>query len=208
MTTLLTLLNADLAAVAARVLPGMVAVCHGPQRVGAGTVWHAGGLILTNAHVVDHRVDGSSLHVTTWEGRTAAAHVLAVDRTQDLAALRVDLTGLTTIALGDSRRLRPGDLVLAYGYPLGVAGGATAGNVISTGRQLADFSPGDREWIAASLRLRPGHSGGPMVNAHGRLIGINTLMNGPQVGAGVPVHVVVDFLKARVSASGRRKLDA
>ena len=136
--------------------------------------------------------------MTTWDGRTAPARVLAADKERDLAALRVDLTGLPTIALGDSRRLRPGDMVVAFGHPWGVAGAATAGIVISTGNQLADFAAGEREWIAAGLRLRPGHSGGPMVDVHGRLIGINTLMNGPQVGAAVPVHVVVAFLKERV----------
>ena len=194
MATVLTTLNSDLAALGARVLPGMVEIRNGQRGIGAGTVWHADGLILTNAHVVER----GALHVTTWDGRTAPARVLAVDKERDLAALRVDLTGLPTIALGDSRRLRPGDMVVAFGHPWGVAGAATAGIVISTGNQLADFAAGEREWIAAGLRLRPGHSGGPMVDVHGRLIGINTLMNGPQVGAAVPVHVVVAFLKERV----------
>ena len=194
MVTVLATLNSDLAALSASVLPGMVEIRNGKRGIGAGTVWHADGLVLTNAHVVER----GNLHVTTWDGRTAPAHVLAVDKERDLAALRVELTGLPTIALGDSRRLRPGDMVVAFGHPWGVAGAATAGIVISTGNQLADFAAGEREWIAASLRLRPGHSGGPMVDAHGRLVGINTLMNGPQVGAAVPVHVVVGFLKARV----------
>ena len=194
MATVLATLNSDLAALSASVLPGMVEIRNGKRGIGAGTVWHADGLVLTNAHVVER----GNLHVTTWDGRTAPAHVLAVDKERDLAALRVELTGLPTIALGDSRRLRPGDMVVAFGHPWGVAGAATAGIVISTGNQLADFAAGEREWIAASLRLRPGHSGGPMVDTHGRLVGINTLMNGPQVGAAVPVHVVVGFLKARV----------
>ena len=194
MVTVLATLNSDLAALSACVLPGMVEIRNGKRGIGAGTVWHADGLVLTNAHVVER----GNLHVTTWDGRTAPARVLAVDKERDLAALRVELTGLPTIALGDSRRLRPGDMVVAFGHPWGVAGAATAGIVISTGNQLADFAAGEREWIAASLRLRPGHSGGPMVDTHGRLVGINTLMNGPQVGAAVPVHVVVGFLKARV----------
>ena len=197
MATVLATLNSDLAALSASVLPGMVEIRNGKRGIGAGTVWHAEGLVLTNAHVVER----GNLHVTTWDGRTAPAHVLAVDKERDLAALRVELTGLPTIALGDSRRLRPGDMVVAFGHPWGVAGAATAGIVISTGNQLADFAAGEREWIAASLRLRPGHSGGPMVDTHGRLVGINTLMNGPQVGAAVPVHVVVGFLKEKWQGS-------
>lgn len=193
MSTVLSTLNFDLAAVGERVLPAMVEVRNGRRGIGTGTIWHAGGLILTNAHVVER----GALHVTTWDGRTAPARILAADKARDLAALQVELSGLPTIDLGDSRRLRPGDVVISYGHPWGVAGAATAGVVISTGNQLADFAAGEREWIAASLRLRPGHSGGPMVDVHGRLVGINTLMNGPQVGAAVPVHVVVEFLKAR-----------
>jgi S1-C subfamily serine protease len=97
--------------------------------------------------------------------------------------------------LGDSRKLRAGDLVLALGFPWGVNGGATTGVVIGVGPGLPELDASGREWIVASLHLRPGHSGGPLVNSQGRLVGVNTLMNGPDVGVAVPVHVAVEFLK-------------
>jgi S1-C subfamily serine protease len=85
---------------------------------------------------------------------------------------------------------------MALGFPWGVKGGATSGIVIGSGEQLPEVGDNKREWIAASLHLRPGHSGGPMVDSRGRLIGINTLMNGPEVGVAIPVHVAQDFLTA------------
>jgi S1-C subfamily serine protease len=113
--------------------------------------------------------------------------------------------------LGDSQQLQAGELVLALGFPWGVTGGATVGSVIGTGAQLQEISrrgaawPGPnhaaREWLAASLHLRPGHSGGPMVDVRGRLVGINTLMNGPDVGVAIPVHVVKAFVSQALAAA-------
>jgi S1-C subfamily serine protease len=128
----------------------------------------------------------------------------------DLAALKIDAGGLPTIALGESTKLRPGELVLSLGHPWGVEGAVTAGVVISIGvaRQSGRLLEGaewrgqrhaDREWITASLHVRPGHSGGPMVDAGGRLVGINTIMAGPGVGVAVPVHVAKAFLKAAMA---------
>ena len=85
--------------------------------------------------------------------------------------------------------------MLALGFPFGVTGGATTGVVIGSGTNLPELANNGREWIAASLHLRPGHSGGSMVDAQGRLVGINTMMNGPDVGMAVPVHVAAAFLK-------------
>ena len=190
--SILEKLNEDLAAVGERALSSLVRVHNGRRGAGAGTIWHPDGLIVTNAHVVaGHR----SLAVTLPDGRELPARVLAEDTEVDLAALRVDAHGLPTIELGDSRRLHPGDTVMALGFPWGVTGGATVGVVIGVDDGLPEERPAGRDWLAASLHLRPGHSGGPMVNSAGRLVGINTLMNGPDVGVAVPVHVAVAFLK-------------
>ena len=83
---------------------------------------------------------------------------------------------------------------MSMGHPWGVEGAATAGVVIGRGEATRDTQLAGREWVVASLRLRPGHSGGPMVDAHGRLIGINTMITGPEVAMAVPVHVAKDFL--------------
>ena len=159
---------------------------------------------MTNAHVVSDRRprrgpwrtgQGGGLTVVLPDGRELPARVLAEDADCDLAALRVDAHDLPTVQLGDSRALQAGDMVLALGFPWGVTGGATTGIVIGAGAALPELGGARREWIAASLHLRPGHSGGPMVDAQGRLIGINTMMNGPDVGIAVPVHVAAAFLK-------------
>lgn len=204
-SSILVDLSNELASVSARVLTSLVQVRRDDGGA-AGTVWHPDGLILTNAHVVAGRhwprgrrpAGSGDLRVVLPSGDELAARVLAVDDKNDLAALRVEAAGLPTVALADSRRLQPGDIVIALGFPWGVTGGATTGIVIGTGAALPELASSGREWIAASLHLRPGHSGGPMVDAHGRLVGINTLMNGPDVGVAVPVHVVVDFLKQQL----------
>ncbi len=198
MLTVLQEVSNGLGAVSERVLQSLVQIRNRQRGMGAGVIWHPDGLIITNAHVVDGPPDQSpGLTVQLPDGRTVAARVVAVDRDQDLAALRVVTSGLTPIALGNSQQLASGDLVLAFGYPGGVTGGATAGVVIGMGAQLPELAASRREWIAASLHLRPGHSGGPMVDNEGRLIGINTMMNGPDVGVAIPVHVVQQFLQQR-----------
>lgn len=197
MSNLLQLLNEDLAAISEKALESLVQVHNGQRGAGAGSIWHSDGLIVTNAHVVlqqSGRV-AHTLAVTLRDGREFPARVLAYDAEHDLAALRIDAAGLPAVELGDSRQLQPGDLVLALGFPFGIRGGATSGVVIGSGAHLPELGDARREWIAASLHLRPGHSGGPMVDSRGRLVGINTLMTGPEVGVAVPVHVAVRFLK-------------
>lgn len=200
MSTILTSFNDDLAAVSEIALRSLVRVRNGSHGVGAGTVWHADGLILTNNHVVEGGGRGPTnfhqgLTVVLPDGRELPAKVLARDPAIDLAALRIQATGLPPIELGDSRQLHAGELVVALGFPWGVTGGATTGVVIGSGADLSARADNEREWVAASLHLRPGHSGGPMIDTRGRLIGINTMMNGPDVGVAVPVHVAKAFLK-------------
>ena len=187
-------LNAEMAGVVASVRRSLVQVQNGLAGAGAGTIWHPDGLILTNAHVAER----PSLKVVLPDDRTLPARILAYDGDLDLAALAVEATGLAAIELGDSRRLQPGQWVLALGHPWGVPGAVSAGIVAGVGAHLPKMPLAHREWIAVSLRLRPGHSGGPLVDAHGRLVGINTIMAGPDVGLAVPVHVVKAFLREMV----------
>lgn len=201
MDNLLQHLNRDLAAVGAAVTPGLVQVRSGRRGAGAGVVWAEDGLIMTNAHVVR---GARALTVHLHDGRTAPARLVAVDRAADLALIHTALPGLDAIPRGDARTLRPGNLVLALGHPWGVREAATAGVVIQVGNQLGDLWRTDRAWIAASLHLRPGHSGGPMVDADGRLVGINTLMNGPEVGVAIPVHAAEAFARQHTTKSVRR----
>ncbi|NIS79061.1 MAG: trypsin-like serine protease [Anaerolineales bacterium] len=165
---------------------------------GAGTIWHPEGLILTNAHVAGKR----ALRVTLPNGETTPARVVASDKAHDLAALTVKSNGLPAVELGNSKQLRPGDWVVALGHPWGVQGAATAGVVIAVGVPPEMASLG-QELIQVSLHLRPGHSGGPLVDTQGRLVGVNTMMAGPNAGLAIPVQTIKLFLKEHL---GKDKL--
>ena len=89
---------------------------------------------------------------------------MAADPDRDLAALRVEADGLPTIQLGDSRRVRPGQWVMALGHPWGVQGAATAGVVIGMGKEWPEMPRTRHDWLVVSLHMRPGHSGGPLVD--------------------------------------------
>lgn len=196
MSTLLQQLNSEMGDVAENARRSLVQVRSGGQGGGAGAIWHPDGLIVTNAHVVRN----DALQVTLPDGSNLPARILAHDTDRDLAALSVDASGLPAIELGDSRALRPGQWVMALGHPWGVAGAATGGVVIGVGADLPEMSQPDREWIAVSLHLRPGHSGGPLVDDKGRLVGINTMMMGLEVGMAVPVHVAKAFVKEELGS--------
>ena len=192
MTSVLQDVNSEMASLVEDVGRGLVQVRSNGRGLGAGTVWHKDGLILTNAHVV--RED--SPLVVLADGSRLPARVLAHDADSDLAALHVDATGLATVTIGDSRGLRAGEWVFALGHPWGVASSVTAGVVIGGGSRTAETRRPGRDWIIASLPLRPGYSGGPMLDAWGRVVGINTMIMGPGVGMAVPVHVVKSFLRS------------
>jgi serine protease Do len=190
MTTLWQQMNREMAGIVEGVRGSLVTVSNDWRGGGAGTLWHSDGLVVTNAHVVRRR----SPKVTLPDGRTLAARLLAYDQAIDLAALSVQAENLPAIALGDSKRLKPGDWVVALGHPWGVKGAASAGMVIDVGRPL-EMPQIEVELIQVGLNLRPGHSGGPLVDGEGRLVGINTMISGPQVGLAVPVYVVKEFLR-------------
>lgn len=172
----------------------LVHIAQGRRSHGAGTIWHAGGLIITNAHVVAGRRRNGPLEVTLPDGQQLPARRLAIDRARDLAALAVDAEGLPTVALGETRAVRPGQWVMAIGHPWGVNGALTGGTVIAVGPppEMPGY-PGDL--VQVDLHLRPGHSGGALLDGHGRLIGINTMIAGPNVGLAVPVVAVKRFLQ-------------
>lgn len=186
--------NHDLATLAQNIRSSLVHINNGREGSGTGAIWHADGLILTNAHVVRDE----SVSVTLPDGRRLPASVLAYDEKLDLAALHVQAGALPTIEIGDSRNLKAGQWVMAMGNPYGITGAVTAGIIIGIENNLPE-RPGDgRPWIILSLKLRPGYSGGPLVDVTGRLIGINTAISGASVGMAVPVHVVKEFLKEEV----------
>lgn len=178
-------LGAEITAVAEHLRPSVVAIENGSGGAGAGVIWSADGLVVTN----DHVVPGNQVRVRLGPGEVVAGQVVARDRLNDLAAIRIPRDGLAAAPSGDSRALRPGQLVLAMGHPLGLSHALTLGIV------SALPSPDDeRELVRADLALAPGNSGGPMVDAAGRVIGINAMVASPGVALAVPSHVVADFL--------------
>ncbi len=191
-------LNEEQSALVERVQSSLVEVSNGREGFGAGVVWQPDGLIVTNAHVIRR----NPLHVKFRDGRMLDARLVAYDQENDIAALAADATNLDAIELGDSQSLAPGQLVLALGHPWGVPRAVTAGVVIGSGARLPETPRANREWVAVSLRLRPGNSGGPLVDARGRLLGINTMMTGPDFGMAVPVHVIKRFMREKVGVAG------
>ncbi len=198
MSELLSNLDSQMSAVVSRARPSLVQVHNGRRGNGAGTILHTDGLIITNAHVVRRK----SPEVTLWDGRTLPGRLLAYDEKRDLAAVSVEATGLPTIPLGNGRELRPGQWVVALGHPWGVTGATTAGMIISVGRPVEGL-PFDGDLIQVGLHLRPGHSGGPMVDSDGRLVGINTMIAGPDIGLAVPIQTVKRFLKERIGSEAK-----
>lgn len=180
-----------LADLAANTRNSLVQVRNGYEGIGAGTIWHPDGLIVTNAHVARR----DYVEIILPDGREVPGQVIARDRKQDLAALVVEEHNLPTIELGDSRQLEAGQWVMAMGHPFGIIGSTSAGVVIGMSKQWQEALPSDREWLVVNLQLRPGHSGGPLVDTNGRLVGINTLMNGLDVGVAIPVHVAMRFVQ-------------
>jgi serine protease Do len=159
---------------------------RGAHAGGSGVIASTDGRIVTNAHVA--RGDA---WVRLWDGREFPAKLVARDPRRDLAALEVKASGLPAATFGDSSALRVGELVMAIGNPLGFIGALTTGVVHALGR-LGGF--GGQSWVLADVRLAPGNSGGPLADAYGRVIGINTMIvNG--LGAAVPGNAVTAFLR-------------
>ena len=204
MTTLLHQLNSDLGDLADRVRKSLVHVAAGRTGSGSGVIFAADGLVVTNAHVVSAekgRRRVRELRVTLPAGPVVSAKLLAKDDGLDVAVLKIEeldgkLPELHPIELGDSKALRPGQWVLAMGHPWGVAGAAAAGIVIGAGPDLPEAPVTGRDWIAVDLALRPGHSGGPLVDHQGRLIGMSTRMAGLDVGMAVPAHIIWEFVES------------
>jgi S1-C subfamily serine protease len=173
-------LSNELATIADAVAPAVLHVgtlrargVRGEMSGGSGVVISSDGLALTNSHVVHGAV---GVETTLADGRTLLADVVGDDPATDLALLRLAGSGLAHAALGDSNALRVGEFVVAVGSPFGLARTVTCGIVSALGRTLASRVAGRpiEGVIQTDAPLNPGNSGGPLLSAEGRVVGINT----------------------------------
>lgn len=186
-------LNEDMAGVVESVATSVVQLVGQEGSLGAAVVWRSDGLLVTNAHVAVGQRGPRALQAVFHDDQRLPVRLLAYDLTRDLAALYVERADLTAIAIGDSSRLRAGDYLMALGHPWGVIDGLTGGVLIGRGTQLPEMQ--GQEWLAVDMQMRPGHSGGALFNAAGQLVGINTLIRGPEVSFAVPVNAVKLFMR-------------
>ncbi len=156
------------------------------RATGSGVILTADGYIVTNAHVVQgarrlrvqlpvsERSARQSKSVVKPAGTVLDAKLVGVDRETDVAVLKVDAKDLPYLALGNSRELRQGQLVMAFGSPLGLQNSASLGVVSAVARQLKADSP--MIYIQTDASINPGNSGGPLVDMSGRVVGLNTMI--------------------------------
>lgn len=156
------------------------------QSAGSGVIWDSAGTIVTNAHVV-----GEGRHlVELWDGSSFPTEVHSRDDSRDLAKLKLVATG--PAANLRTSPVKPGELAIAVGNPLGFTGALTTGVVHAVG-PFSGF--GRRPWVQAAIRLAPGNSGGPLADAAGQVIGINTMLASGGIALAIPTATVVEFLK-------------
>lgn len=165
-----------------------VLIHSGGRGAGSGVIWSSDGLVVTNAHVIR----GSGLNVQLWDGREFAATIRSRDSRRDLAELHIDAANLPAASAADSSAVHPGELAIAIGNPLGFVGALATGVIHAVGplRGL-----GSQTWVQADVRLAPGNSGGPLADARGRVIGINTMVAG-RLALAIPSNAVREFLSA------------
>ena len=177
------------------------AVVTRQRATGSGVILSADGYIVTNGHVVSNArrvrvrvaAEMPGLSKMQPDGKILEARIVGIDRDTDLAVLKVEKTGLPHLNLGDSDTLRQGQIVMAFGNPLGLENSVSMGVVSSTGRQI---KPDDEMiYIQTDAPINPGNSGGPLVGVDGRVMGINTFIlsqSGGSEGLGfaIPSNIV------------------
>ena len=169
------------AAVAESLQRSTVTVRNGRYSAGSGVVWSQDGLIVTNAHVATRHSARIELH----DGQSFEGKVVERDARADLAALRIDARDLEAVTIRDSSTLRVGEIVVAVGNPFGLSGAVASGVV---------HGPPDR-WVSADVRLAPGNSGGPLADAMGRVIGVNSMSVAGALALAISSNAVQRFLR-------------
>ena len=165
--------------------------------LGSGVIVSPAGYLLTNHHVI---ADADEIEVQLSDGRKAPGRIIGTDPETDLAVLKIDLERLPVITLGDSEQLAVGDVVLAIGNPFGVGQTVTSGIVSALGRNQLGINTFEN-FIQTDAAINPGNSGGALVDAQGRLMGINTAIysrSGGSMGIGfaIPTSIARQVMEA------------
>jgi len=176
---------ASIGEIAEKLRRSTVMVQPGQRGNGSGVIWSSNGLVVTNAHVALT----SQAEIRLWDGRSFRGEVEMRDPRRDLAALRIAADDLPAATPANSS-IRPGEIAIAIGNPLGFVGALTTGVVQAVGPL---HGLGSRSWVQSDVRLAPGHSGGPLADAQGRVIGINTMIAG-RLALAIPSNTVLSFL--------------
>ncbi|MGQ9869253.1 HhoA/HhoB/HtrA family serine endopeptidase [Leptodesmis sp.] len=157
--------------------------------VGSGFIIDGDGKILTNAHVV---AGSDTVKVTLTDGRSFTGKVLGADSVTDVAVIKIDANNLPAVPLGNSDQLKPGEWAIAIGNPLGLDNTVTEGIISATGRSSNNVGvPAERvNFIQTDAAINPGNSGGPLLNAQGKVIGMNTaiIQNAQGIGFAIPIN--------------------
>ncbi len=187
------LLGLATAEIAARARPGVVQVRGRGRGGGSGIVWGDGETVMTNFHVVAGV--GPRVEVLTADDRLYPAQLIAGNPRLDLALLDVEGANLPPAPLGDSTRLRVGELVFAVGNPWGQRGVVTAGIVSAVGDLPASPDEPAASYVRSDVRLAPGNSGGPLLNARGEVVGVNAMIFGGDLSVAIPSHVATAWVR-------------
>lgn len=187
---------ASLSSVFERARRSLVIVESGRHGAGAGVVWRPGGIIVTNHHVVSR---GKS-RIRLLNGDLYSARLIAQRPEIDLVILQAETSDAVNVDLpvapiADSRGLRIGQIALAIGHPWGQVGAVSAGVISSLGSLPLQDGSGSIVLIRSDVRLAPGNSGGPLMNASGGVIGINTMIVGGDLGVAIPSYLVEAFVE-------------
>jgi S1-C subfamily serine protease len=173
---------------------------RGGEGLGSGVVFTGDGFLLTNAHVVGHATSGTAAFS---DGTSAQFRVVGADPLSDLAVLRANGPTPEPAELGEADELVVGQLVVAVGNPLGLAGSVTAGVVSALGRSLPARGRLIEDVIQTDAALNPGNSGGALSDAEAKVVGINTAVAGIGLGMAVPINSTTRRIISALIQDGR-----